>query len=345
MFHNFFFNEINPFSGISIILIIFFDTLSRAHFHRKFKKTGKFLNQFFKYEPNYSIKNMTGFEFFKYHSLNSFTDPNIKATYYGPTSNKKQIHFANYFKKNGFIIGRTNTYCEKEVILNNKKSYIHAHWDHEGLSLACINAFYNGFLISRKYSMIKKCLFGKQLFEYSLEYLESFWTTYISQNKLFLFQSLDAHEPTGEVIGHLDDIFFHFIQKFYSKGWFNNTALIIFSDHGQHLNGPLYLIKSEDFEIEKTLPCLFLFLSNNEQLYKNNLYEIIKSNQQVFITPFDIYNTLINLAFGNNTFFIKKNFNNYGKSLFFEINYKIRFCQSKIYKSQIKICNCKKIIK
>ena len=106
---------------------------------------------------------MTGFEFFKYHSLNSFTDPNIKATYYGPTSNKKQIHFANYFKKNGFIIGRTNTYCEKEVILNNKKSYIHAHWDHEGLSLACINAFYNGFLISRKYSMIKKCLFGKQL--------------------------------------------------------------------------------------------------------------------------------------------------------------------------------------
>ena len=189
--------------------------------------------------------------------------------------------------------------------------------------------------------MIKKCLFGKQLFEYSLEYLESFWTTYINQNKLFLFQSLDAHEPTGEVIGHLDDVFLRFFQKLYSKGWLKNSAIIIFSDHGQHLNGPLYLLQSEDFEIEKTLPCLFLILSNNEKLYKNNLYEIIKANQQVFITPFDIYNTLINFAFGNNTFLVKKNSNVYGSSLFFKINYKIRFCQSRIFESPIDICNCK----
>ena len=325
------------------ILVMFFDTLSRVHFHRKFKKTGKFLNQFFKYEPNSKKQNLTAFEFFKYHSLNIYTDPNIKAAYYGPSlKNKKLTHFANYFKNNGFIIGRTNTYCEKEVVFNKNKKYIHAQWDHEGLSIACISAFYNGVLITKKYSMIKKCLFGKQLFEYSLEYLESFWTTYINQNKLFLFQSLDAHEPTGEVIGHLDEIVYNFLNKFYSNGWLKDTAILFFSDHGQHLNGPLYLTKSEDFKIERTLPSFFLILSNNEKLYKNNLYETLKVNQQVFITPFDIYNTLIHLAFADNSIYVRKYYNKYGKSLFSKMNYKIRFCQSDLYNSKIRICNCYK---
>ena len=38
------------------VLIMFFDTLSRAHFFRKFKKTTKFLEQFSKYETNSSKK-------------------------------------------------------------------------------------------------------------------------------------------------------------------------------------------------------------------------------------------------------------------------------------------------
>ena len=38
------------------VLIMFFDTLSRSHFFRKFPKTSNFLNQFSKYEENYSKK-------------------------------------------------------------------------------------------------------------------------------------------------------------------------------------------------------------------------------------------------------------------------------------------------
>ena len=44
------------------------------------------------------------------------------------------------------------------------------------------------------------------MFQYALEYLESFWTTYFNQNKLFLFQSIEGHEPTGQLIGHYDEI-------------------------------------------------------------------------------------------------------------------------------------------
>ena len=334
----------NKFILYKNILIFFFDTLSRAHFHRKFHKTGHFLSQFSAYETNFTKKNLTIFEYFKYHSLITHTDPNIKAAYYGTKINKKGIHFANYFKKNGYIIGRTNTYCEKECVYNNNKNklFIHSNWDHEGLSIPCLKGVYHGILCGRMTSWIKKCLFGKDIFQYSLEYLESFWTNYIKQNKMFLFQSLDGHEPTGEVIGYLDEVFYHFVNNFYSNGFLKDTVVIIFADHGQHLFAPLYFTKSMDFLYERTLPILILIVPNERRLYQNNLYETLKNNQQVFITPYDIHETLINLAFGKDNNNYKKFSTVYGNSLFKELNYKIRFCESPLYDSQIKICNCKK---
>ena len=325
------------------ILVMFLDTLSRVHFHRKFPKTIKFLEQFSKFEPNPLKKNMTIFQYFKYHSLNSFTDPNLKAAYYGSKVRGKGIHFANFFQKNGYIIGRVNTICEKESVFNKKNpsAYKPAIWDHEGISLACIKSFYYRFLITRLSCLIKKCLFGKDINQYALEYLENFWKVYLNQNKLFLYQTLDGHEPTGELIGYFDITLSTFFNKFYNKGYFKDTAVLLFSDHGQHLNGPLYLFDSQDFFIERTLPALFLLLPNDEKLYKDNLFEKIKSNQQIFITPFDIYDTLIHLAFGDNHKGYKKYHVSYGDSLLTELNYKKRYCNSTMYKSQIKYCYCK----
>lgn len=326
------------------ILIFFFDTLSRAHFHRKFNKTIHFLSQFSKYEPNFKKKNLTIFEYFKYHSVGSNTDPNIKAAYYGTKIKKKRIHFSNYFKNNGFIIGRTSSYCEKEIVYNNNnnKVFIHSMWDHEGLSIPCLKGIYHGFFCKKLlYCSVKKCLFGKQIFQYSLEYLEAFWSTYIQENKMFLFQSFEGHEPTGEVIGYIDDYFYNFLNKFYSKGWFKGTAIIIFSDHGQHLNGPLYFTKSMDFFYERTLPLLLIIIPNDEKLYKNNLYEKIKYNQQILVTPYDIHETFLNLALGNKKYKKEKNLERHGNSLFTKLNYKIRYCHSSLYPQKIKLCNCK----
>ena len=231
------------------ILIIFLDTVSRVHFHRKFPKTIEFLKQFSKYEKNPKKKNMTIFQYFKYNSLNSFTDPNLRAAYYGAKFNGKGIHFAKYFKKNGYILGRVNTYCEKESAFDkrNNKAFEHVLWDHEGLSLACIESFYNDILISKLSSLMRKCLFGKDINEYTMEYLQSFWKTYINQYKLFLFQSSEGHEPTGELIGYFDKILYNFFNEFYNKGYLRETVILIFSDHGMHLPGPLYLFNSQDF--------------------------------------------------------------------------------------------------
>ena len=327
------------------VLIFFLDTVSRNHFKRKLPKTMKFLNSFSKYETNPSKKNMTIFQFFKYNSLNFYTDPNLKAIYYGAKLKGNGTHFGIYFKENGYITGRVNSYCGKESVRgSDKQLFIHNIFDHEGLSLGCMKPFYDGPLHILLGSLIKKCLFGRDLNEYALDYLISFWKAYIDQNKMFLYQSLDGHEPSGQVIGHFDKIFYKYLNKFYQKGYLKKTAILIFSDHGQHLNGPLYLFNSQDFYYERTLPGLFLILPNDEKLYKNNLYEKIKLNQQTFITGFDIYNTLVHLAFGKNKQGVDKYKVKYGESLFEKINYKNRYCESKILESQIshRLCNCKK---
>jgi hypothetical protein len=247
-----------------------------------------------------------------------------------------------YYKKKGYIVGRVNAFCEKEVIFNknNNSFYEHGIWDHEGLSLGCISTFYDKFLITRLTSVIKKCLFGKELNQYALEYLESFWTTYLEQNKMFLYQTLDSHEPTGEVIGYFDNSFYHFLNKFYKNGYFKDTAIILFSDHGQHINGPFYLFDSQDFHSELTLPLLLLIIPNYNKLYKDGLYDKIFSNQQIFITSYDIYNTLLHIAFGDICPEYKQYSIQYGSSLLMKMNYKRRYCGSPLFDFKYNVCKC-----
>ena len=109
------------------VLVMFFDTLSRSHFFRKFPKTINFFNQFAKYETNPERKNMTIFQYFKYHTLNTYTDPNLIAAYYGAKLFGNGTHFGKYYKENGYIIGRINGYCEKEAVVNlkNLKAFTH----------------------------------------------------------------------------------------------------------------------------------------------------------------------------------------------------------------------------
>ena len=329
------------------VIVMFFDTISRAHFFRKFPKTISFLNNFTRYETNFKKKKFTIFQFFKYNSVYYYTHPNIRAVYYGGRSNSKGTYFANYFKNQGYILGRATTFCEKmSIILSYSRSNF--KWDHEGISIPCIKGIYHGLFLSKLTSLIKKCLFGKLVFEYALEYLESFFKAYFRYNKMFLLESGEGHEPTGQIVGYLDDIVYKFLSKLYSNNFLSNTTIILFSDHGQHLNGPLYIFKLKDYLYERTLPVLFLIVPNIPELYEESLYEKIKSNEQVFITPYDIYHTLIHIALGLNITKINTNLlGKYGESLLAPINYTLRYCQSRIYKSQINsdICNCKINIK
>ena len=87
---------------------------------------------------------------------------------------------------------------------------------------------------------------------------------------------------------------------FYDNGWLNNTFIMLMSDHETHLPGPFTIINSQDYKIEKTLGTLFLMLPNNAMLYKNGMYDEIWQNQQTYVTPYDIHDTLSHLGIGEN---------------------------------------------
>ena len=51
-------------------------------------------------------------------SLATYTGPNIRAIYYGAALKGNGTHFGYYFKENGYITERVNSYCEKELTNN-----------------------------------------------------------------------------------------------------------------------------------------------------------------------------------------------------------------------------------
>ena len=104
--------------------------------------------------------------------------------------------------------------------------------------------------------------------------------------------------------------------------------MFIVSDHGNHMVGPWAVIRPNDYLIESTLATLFFVIPNNDKLYNNSLYDVIHENQQIFITPYDIHDTLIHLAYGTDTP-DPLAYSKHGSSLLVELNKKERYCESK----------------
>jgi phosphoglycerol transferase MdoB-like AlkP superfamily enzyme len=171
-----------------------------------------------------------------------------------------------------------------------------------------------------EFSVLRRCLYGKEVYEYVFEYAKDFWKKYKENRKFARLSFIEGHELTAEVIKYLDNPLYQFLNGFIEEGYLNNSSIIITSDHGLHY-GIYVNTQSEDALIENFLPLLIFLLPNN----RNNKIKLeeLYINQDKFITPFDIYNTMIFIAEGNK----HSNHNSkYGKSSFSYINPKGRNC-------------------
>ncbi len=127
--------------------------------------------------------------------------------------------------------------------------------------------------------------------------MKQFWETYPDEPKMFRFGSMQAHEPTGEVIKYMDNSLHDFLNYFEDKGYIKDTILVFMSDHGLTQTGVSYYINAEDFIIEKSFPILLILLNksvSSYQLFRNNL----KMKEQEMVTAFDIYQTLNSITTG-----------------------------------------------
>jgi hypothetical protein len=332
------------------VLIVYVDALSRNHFQRKIKKLSEFIEPFMLYNLNETEKEYTAFQFMKYNTLKGLTLPNIKAMFYGVGLNETDgVNLVKFYKEQGYVTGHTGTTCGKEIFsVNGLLQSQHLdfnNWDHENIAMFCDENFFDyRYPINKGVaSVLKRCLYGKYGFEYMIEYAKQFWKLYPDNKKFFRIHFNEGHEGSMELVTYLADPLFEFVKYFFDNNLLDDTFMFIVSDHGNHMLGPWAILRPQDYLIESTLATLFFIIPNNEKLYKNNLYDIIQKNQQTFITPYDIHDTIVHLAYGTDRpdgFAYSKK----GSSLLIDIDPMERYCENPKFNLNIakSDCKCKK---
>ena len=328
------------------IFMFYLDTLSSKHFYRKLPKTSKFFKKYFEYNENYSEKKFSAFEFLKYHALNPYTIGNIYPMNYGCSARGggKGVFFVKYLKENGFVTGSAGTICSKDSVFSDELDLYNVEYepyDHENVALFCDRNFYDtGYsLINGINSVLHRCLYGKEGYEYAMEYAELFWKAYKDNKKYFRLHIYEGHELTQELIKYADDNIYNFFDNFYNKGYFDDTLLIIISDHGNNFHSYYSLLETinEDRKIEGYLPVFKIVIPNKKIIYESGLYNNLYENQQTFISPFDVYNSIIHASCTDYKDIDTRPKNHFergdiyswrGYSIFNLIDYKQRYCHN-----------------
>ena len=337
----------NKHSLYNNVLLVYVDALSRNIFQRKMHKISKYIEPYMLYNLDEKEKEYTTFQFMKYNTLKGLTIPNIKAMFYGiGLEESNGVNLVKYFKEQGFVTGHTGTTCGKEIFSVNallqSQKLDYDSWDHENIALFCDQNFFDPEypLTKGVASVLKRCLYGKYAFEYMIDYTEQFWKMYPDNKKFFRIHFNEGHEGTMELVTYLADPLFEFIKYFFDNKLLDDTFMFILSDHGNHMVGPWALIRPRDYLIESTLATLFFVVPNNKKLYKDRLYDIIHENQQTFITPYDIHDTLIHLAYGTDEP-DPHAYSTHGNSLLVELNKTERYCESPKLNLEISKSDCK----
>ena len=327
------------------VYMIYFDAVSRNHFIRKLKESRKLIEEilFSNRKKNDDLKKANAFQFFKYHSFNGHTEGNIFPLFYGnKRSNEIGISIVKFFNEKGFITAATHNSCNKEIFdwaSINSFNITYSYYDHENVAMFCDPNYEdkkNKWSVSNgKNSILRKCLYGKDSFDYTFEYITQFLEAYKNERKYFRITIGDGHEATTEVIKFIDKSFCSFIKKILENYFDDKTAIIILSDHGAHIPGPYDILLYEEKMTEEFLPLLLLIIPNKKRYnYSNILF-----NQQQLITAYDIHDTLLDMINVD-----KKNYEimeqNKGQSLFIKINGKERSCKNYDEEISDTFCYC-----
>ena len=303
------------------ILFLYIDAISRPEFIRAMKNTEKYLSKYF----NSSEKSF--YQMMKYHNFIFFTQQNVNPMFFGESMfNSNGTSILKHIKKKGFITGHSNNICTRQLydIEDNYTENIeYDNFDHENIAMMCDPNFYNPenrfTPYMGPYSIRRRCLYGRDTFEYILEYGEKFWAAYSKEHKFLRLSFQDAHEGTLEVVKYLDVKLAEFLEKFDRKGYLKDTAVFLVSDHGNNMVGIYNIFQFEDYVLEKTLGTWFMLLPKKKEIDE----KFLEINQQRLVSPYDIHDTLLDM-FGyhqNNTIFSRK-----GQSVYKEVNGLERNC-------------------
>ena len=296
------------------VLMIFLSSTSRAHFQRAMPKLSKFVSKLMGYEP---FPTMTAYQFQKYINFPS-SENNMKSMFYKKGSDNKFINSLKYFKENGFVTGQVIDKCEKN------KEELEIEWDHENFAYLCDPNYNN-----KENSVYERCLYGEPVSHYMINYTMEFWDKYSDNKKYFRMIFNYGNEPTGSVLKYLDEPLYNMLTQLYNGGKLKNTAIFITSEQGNINDGLYNILGSSEFEIEKKYGLFIMIFDYNEKFKNGNYHPNIMNNQNNFVTPYDIYNTMIHIILGSNNYNIENKNNSQGskgESVLNKIQNKERYC-------------------
>ena len=332
----------NKNSKIKNILFIYFDSLSRAHLHRKLKNfEGLLIDIYNNQHPNYE-----SFEFLKYHVFDSYnTNINKQSMFYGTdillNNDENHKNILAHLKQNGFITAQSSNICSKYLSDFYIKS-LNEEFDHENVGMFCDPNYFitnqKNYNIKGTSSSFRRCLYGKDSYEYVFNYGKLFWEAYSESNKFLRLGFFDGNEKTGEVVKYLDEYMVDFILDLINGGKFQKTALLLVSGKGSWEYGIFDKIKKTEFFYEKNLGSWFILL--NKYSFESKIIENLRNNSQAFVTPYDVYDTMLGIIYNCYDLECFKNINyksNKGNSVFNNIDAFGRNCEQ--YK-EISECQC-----
>ena len=333
------------------IIFVFIDCISRQHFLRIMPKTSSFLEKFMSYNLSQSH---TSYQFMKYQAFAGWTNPNLIPMFYSSEQNNQRFHFLTFLKQNGFVTCHSQNFCSKESFEYSIDSIRDSRikmdeYDHENVAMFCdpnhIDAENPYPIFSGPYSILRRCIAGYDTFNYVFEYSKQFWNAYKDNKKYLRLGFQDSHEFSGQVGKYLDEPLYNFFNELYKNNLLEDTAIFFASDHGNSYFNYFYyyVLRSDDSMIEKTYGMLHIMIPNNKNEKNLKFMENINSNQQSYITPFDIHDTIIHIIYGDNLDIKSYKYSQKGNSLLTKFENKFRNC--KTYYNDIvfqKECLCEK---
>lgn len=154
--------------------------------------------------------------------------------------------------------------------------------------LFCFNAF------SRP-NCIGPDLASSILFEYGYQFVSTYEklrrTTHHDLRWASFMHFVDSHEDTMLLSATLDTGLSKFLKKLNAEAYFQNSVVIVSSDHGLHY-GPHF--PSWQGRKEATEPILYIHIPHS--LQDDVDVNVLKSNSKLWTTPFDLHETLLELT-------------------------------------------------
>jgi hypothetical protein len=210
-------------------------------------------------------------------------------------------------------------------------------FDHENIAMMCDPNFHNyenPFTpYIGPYSIRRRCLYGKDTFDYVLEYGEKFLDSYKNERKFLRVAFIDPHETTLSVVKYMDDAISDFLNFLIEN--YSNSAIFIVSDHGANFQSREFnFLAGNDFRIERDLGTFYFLIPDNIE------YDFVslEYNEQILISPYDIHDTFCDILQSDEKEYSKK-----GKSIFTKIDGMERNCSifTREYEGQIEErCPC-----